>query len=154
MSRRLAHTNGTPHRIAVTYLENDKDEILVQVRMSGRLDHSSAGHVDPGESYLETAKRELKEELGIEGENLISIGKGRSEEKSPISEHNPEPIHLVHVFEVFACKSEPKDLAKDEVKKVYWARPGNIIKEMKESPEKFTGGFMESIKVYLNWKGK
>jgi len=54
MSRAEAHKNGIPHRIAVIYVENQKGEILVQVRMTGRLDHSSAGHVDPGEEYIDT----------------------------------------------------------------------------------------------------
>jgi len=49
VSREAAHTNGTPHRIAVVYVVNPAGGILVQVRMDGRLDHSSAGHVDPGE---------------------------------------------------------------------------------------------------------
>ena len=117
MLRSEAHKNGTPHRIAVIYVENDKGEILVQIRMSGTLDHSSAGHVDPGESYLQTAQRELKEELGIENVELVSIGKDRSDERN---QKDVKSEHVIHVFEVFLCKAQPKNLSEEEVKGVYW----------------------------------
>jgi isopentenyldiphosphate isomerase len=47
MLRSEAHKTGTPHRIVVTYVENNRDQVIVQVRKDGSLDHSSAGHVDP-----------------------------------------------------------------------------------------------------------
>jgi isopentenyldiphosphate isomerase len=145
MSKKEAHQNGTPHRIAVVYLENDKGEILVQVRMSGNLDHSSAGHVDPGETYLEAAKRELKEELGIEDVQLTEVGKGRSDEI-----YSNDGGHRVHVFRIYKCKAEPIQFQKDEVQGVYWADPKQILKEMDSDPSlKFCGGFRESLKIYL-----
>ncbi|MDP3697036.1 MAG: NUDIX domain-containing protein [Candidatus Taylorbacteria bacterium] len=55
-----AHQEGLLHRISVVYLTNDKNQILIQKRDDGRLDHSSAGHVDAGEPYPEAAKRELE----------------------------------------------------------------------------------------------
>ncbi len=155
MPRAEAHANGTPHRIAVVYLENDKDEVLVQVRMSGTFDHSSAGHVDPGETYLQTALREVKEELGIENIDLLSAGKGISDEKARKERNdNGVPEHRVHVFEVFVCRADPKNLAADEVKSVYWAQPKDILEDMKKNPEKYTGGFTSSLQVYLAWKNK
>jgi isopentenyldiphosphate isomerase len=145
MPKDEAHKNGTPHRIAVVYLENDKGEILVQVRMSGSLDHSSAGHVDPEESYLEAAKRELKEELGVVGVELEQVGSGRSNEV-----YSSDEGHRVHVFQVFKCTANPVKLQEDEVQNVYWADPKKVLKEMTEDKSlKYCGGFRESLKIYL-----
>lgn len=149
MPRAEAHKNGAPHRIAVVYIENEKGQILIQVRMSGGLDHSSAGHVDPGETYLAAALRELKEELDIKKVKLVSIGKGISNE---VKQDTDE--HRVHVFEVFVCKANPGKLNTKEVKDVYWANPDDILQEMKDSPEdkRFTGGFRASLPIYLKYK--
>lgn len=149
MSRAEAHKNGTPHRIAVIYVENPKGEILVQVRMTGRLDHSSAGHVDPGEEYIDTAKRELKEELGMKDIELNLVGHG-------VSEENVSGVdgHRVHVMQIFSCVGGPGELQKEEVRDVYWANPKEVFKEMVENPTdmKFSGGFRVSLPIYLESK--
>jgi isopentenyl-diphosphate delta-isomerase len=149
MPRQQAHETGVPHRIAVVYVENQKGEILVQIRATGRLDHSSAGHVDPGESYLTAAQRELEEELGIRNAELVSIGKGRSEEiAADLGEHR------VHVFEAFKCCAEPGVLHPEEVQGVYWAKPEDILEEMKaDTKNKFTQSFKESLAIYLAQRG-
>jgi isopentenyl-diphosphate Delta-isomerase len=153
MPRAEAHSNGTPHRISIVYLENRKDEILVQVRASGFLDHSSAGHVDPGETYYETAVRELREELGVTEANLVSIGKGNSQEKSKKERHEDGVLeHRVHFFEIFACRAEPGRLAPEEVKEVYWAKAEEVFNDMKSNPLKYSGGFHASLPIYLKWK--
>src|SRR6185312_5213221 len=111
MSRSEAHANGRPHRIAIVYVENDRGEFLVQVRVGGTLDHSVGGHVDPGESYEATAIRELEEELGIKNQKLVLVGKGRSEEFGRKDRNDDGKLeHRVHVFEIFRCKADPKEL--------------------------------------------
>lgn len=146
MPRAEAHKNGTPHRIAVIYVENLKGEILVQVRMTGRLDHSSAGHVDPGEEYIDTARRELKEELGMNNVEINLVGHG-------VSEENVSGVdgHRVHVMQIFSCIGEPGKLQEEEVRDVYWANPKEVLKEMMEKPNdmKFSGGFRVSLPIYL-----
>jgi isopentenyl-diphosphate delta-isomerase len=149
MLRAEAHKNGTPHRIAVVYVENSKGEVLVQVRMTGRLDHSSAGHVDPGEEYIDAAKRELKEELGMDNIEINFVGHGVSEEIIPdMGEHR------VHVMQIFSCIGKPGELQKEEVRDVYWANPKEVLKEMTENPTdiKFSGGFRVSLPIYLATK--
>lgn len=149
ISRAEAHEKGIPHRIAVIYVENLKGEILVQVRMTGRLDHSSAGHVDPGEEYIDTAKRELKEELGMENIELNLVGYGVSKENVSGIDGN-----RVHVMQIFSCVGEPRELQKDEVRSVYWTDPKEVFKEMTENPTdmKFSGGFRVSLLIYLATK--
>lgn len=144
MPKKEAHKNGTPHRVAVIYVENEKGEILVQHRTDGYLDHSSAGHVDPGESYVEAAKRELKEELGIEKVELKYIGHSRTwNEKYP-------GVKVSHVFDIFCCVAEYTELQEDEVQDVYWADPNEILVEIQRDRGKFCNGFVESLKVYLS----
>jgi isopentenyldiphosphate isomerase len=151
MPREIAHINGTPHRIAVVYVVNPAGKILVQVRMDGGLDHSSAGHVDPGEEYIDTAKRELKEELGMDNVDFDIVGHGISEEILPDKNE-----HRIHVMQIFSCTGEPGELQKDEVRRVYWADPEKILLEMKEEMEnvKFAGGFRTSLPIYLAAKSQ
>ena len=144
MPKSEAHKNGTLHRIAVIYVENTNGEILVQNRVDGYLDHSSAGHVDPGESYEEAAKRELGEELGIKDVELKYIGHGRT-----LREKYPGSV-VSHAFDIFSCMAEPGDLQVDEVKSVHWADPLKILGEMQKDKSRFCGGFIESLKIYLS----
>jgi isopentenyldiphosphate isomerase len=69
--------HGNPslmHRVVHVLVFNRKGELLLQKRSMdkdvapGRWDTSVGGHVDPGESLEEAAKRELQEELGFTAE--------------------------------------------------------------------------------------
>ncbi|MCY0977456.1 isopentenyl-diphosphate Delta-isomerase [Chryseobacterium wangxinyae] len=74
MEKQQAHINGLLHRAFSVFLFNDKGEMLLQKRASGKY-HSPnqwtnavCSHPRDGESYIEGANRRLKEELGIETE--------------------------------------------------------------------------------------
>jgi 16S rRNA (adenine1518-N6/adenine1519-N6)-dimethyltransferase len=73
-TRSEIHQRGLTHRAVHIFLFNSAGDIYVQRRSAikdrfpRRLDSSAAGHVDPGESYEQSARRELKEELGIEAD--------------------------------------------------------------------------------------
>lgn len=138
-----AHRDGTPHQIAVVYVVNDKGEILIQVRTDGYFDHSAAGHVDPGESYEEAAARELSEELGINEVILEYVGHGRTRNEK----YGTKVVS--HVFDIFKCTAKPGDLQRSEVKGVYWAKPSVVLEDMEDTPSKYCGGFIESLKIYL-----
>ncbi len=70
-TRAEIHRLGLLHRAVHIFIFNKSGDIYVQRRSSSKdrhpskLDSSAAGHVDPGESYQQTAVRELEEELGI-----------------------------------------------------------------------------------------
>ena len=74
VSRKEAHEKGIPHRTAHIWVARKTDagyQVLLQKRSAekesfpGMFDTSSAGHIQAGDDPLESAKRELNEELGI-----------------------------------------------------------------------------------------
>lgn len=64
----------TQKRSAVVLVFNQSGEMALQLRAKSddkyplHWDFSAAGGIDPGEEPIEAAKRELKEELGVEAE--------------------------------------------------------------------------------------
>lgn len=66
------HARGLMHRAVHILVFNGEDELFLQKRslskdeQPGKWDSSAAGHVDSGEDYLECARREIGEELGID----------------------------------------------------------------------------------------
>ena len=77
VSRTKAHEEGIPHRTAHIWVVrevNGEAQVLLQKRalnkdsFPGRYDTSSAGHIQAGDEPLESAIRELSEELGIQAE--------------------------------------------------------------------------------------
>jgi isopentenyl-diphosphate delta-isomerase type 1 len=79
-----SEVHGNPdliHRVIHILLFNSKGELFLQKRsmskdiQPGKWDTSVGGHLDSGESYEEAALREMKEELGIEADNLTFIHK-------------------------------------------------------------------------------
>ncbi len=74
-SRRLCHGNPTllHHTSHVIVIHPDRGHLLLQKRslskdiQPGKWDTAVGGHLDPGEDYLNGARRELAEELGITG---------------------------------------------------------------------------------------
>ena len=67
-----AHEDGNFHRKAYVWIMNDKKELLLQKRSATKKSHpnfwdiSGVGHIRAGETVIEGAIRELKEELGVE----------------------------------------------------------------------------------------
>ncbi len=66
-----AHRKGLIHKGVCVWIMNSKNEILLQTRNShvkfpNMMDISFSGHIKAGESSLEAAIREGKEELGID----------------------------------------------------------------------------------------
>jgi isopentenyldiphosphate isomerase len=80
-TRAEIHARGLMHRAVHIFVFNRQGEIYIQRRSvtkdrhPSKLDSSAAGHVDPGETYGESAVRELAEELGIRDalEEILSV---------------------------------------------------------------------------------
>jgi isopentenyldiphosphate isomerase len=72
--REVAHRHGIRHRTSHVWLlriHNGKTQVLLQKRSlnkdsyPGCYDISSAGHIPSGDGFLQSALRELEEELGV-----------------------------------------------------------------------------------------
>ena len=69
-----AHDDGDYHRTAHVWLINEKLELLLQRRSPRKAsfpnywDISAAGHIRSGETVIQGAIRELKEELGVDSQ--------------------------------------------------------------------------------------
>ena len=69
--RGVIHARRLMHRSAQVLVFNSKGEMFLQKRSAhkdefpGLWDSSAAGHLDAGEDYIDCARRELAEELGI-----------------------------------------------------------------------------------------
>lgn len=131
--RTQVHTDGdihgTSHVWLVRYKENGKFDILLQKRAAtkdayaGCYDISSAGHIPAGQDYLESAVRELKEELGIEAEpsklKFIGMHDGVMEavfDGKPFKNHE---LSAVYIYDEPVKDSDFK-LQKEEVESVLW----------------------------------
>lgn len=64
--------------VAIIYIENDNDEFLIQKtsRQKGGIYSSTGGHVNHNEEPIDTIKREVEEELGIDisDDDIIDLG--------------------------------------------------------------------------------
>ena len=148
MEKQQAHINGLLHRAFSVFLFNSNGEMLLQKRASGKY-HSPlkwtnavCSHPRSEETYLEGAKRRVKEELGIDVElsekfNFIykaDVGNG-------LWEHE-----LDHVFT--GTFEGEFYLNKDEVEEVRYIYLENLNKEISESPDHFTEWFKIILEEY------
>lgn len=148
MEKQQAHVNGLLHRAFSVFLFNAKGEMLLQKRAAGkyhspnRWTNAVCSHPRDGESYLEAAKRRMKEELGIEAELTekfsfiykANVGGG-------LWEHE-----LDHVF-VGTYDDEFK-LNPNEVAEVRYISMAELDKEISRNPEHFTEWFKIILEEY------
>ena len=71
-------TDGEHIAVAIIYIENDNNEFLIQKtsKQKGGNYSSTGGHVNHNEEPIDTIKREVKEELGIDisKDNIVDLG--------------------------------------------------------------------------------
>ena len=103
VTREQAHTEGIPHRTAHIWILRKKEgriQVLLQKRSKnkdsfpGMFDTSSAGHIQAGDEPLESALRELEEELGIHA--------------------TPEQLHFAGTFPISFAKEFHGKMFRDE----------------------------------------
>lgn len=128
--RSEVHANKLLHRAVHILVFNSKGEIFLQKRSMqkdqcpGMWGTSSAGHVDSGEEYDHAARREFREELGIEAPELQRLFK-----VAPSRETGYE-----HLW-VYSCHAEgPFTLDKEEIDYGEWVMPAELDSRLKSDP--------------------
>ena len=163
ISRDAAHTDGILHRTAHVWVVRKTDQgydILLQKRSEekdsfpGLYDTSSAGHIPADEEPLESALRELKEELGITAteDQLHYAGSFRIQYEKEFHGRmfRDNEVTWVYVYEKSVEISSLK-LQESEVSEVRWFDLDEVWNEIRTDRSRFcvpTGG-LNVLREYL-----
>lgn len=140
-----ARKNGQIHRIVRVLFHDGKGNILLQKRhpkahdSPSKWDFSAAGHVDEGEDYDTAARRETKEELGLDNIALQPIFKFYAERISGTN-------RIRRFNEVFLAKVEDHKLVHPDLTElggVEWFTKSQITEMIRNNPDQFTTGLKE-----------
>lgn len=166
VERSEAHAKGICHRTAHIWIakkENGRYKVLLQKRsmdkdsFPGRYDTSSAGHIQAGDEPMESALRELGEELGInaEYEDLDFAGTFRIQYEKEFHGKMFRDNEVAFVF-VYQKQVDIADLTiqKEELDGVSWFDLEETYEACKNHDQKFCVpiGGLETVRKYLNEK--
>lgn len=165
--RSLVHRDGDLHGTVHIWLARKNPfgrwEILLQKRSDqkdsfpGCYDISSAGHIPAGEGFLDSAMRELKEELGIcaDPEELCFVGMHRARYEGEFhgKPWNNDELSAVYVLYRDIDTSEMQ-IQREELSGVRWMEYENCLENL-HNPKFPNCIFEDELKmlgVYLNGK--
>lgn len=167
VSRAQAHEEGIRHRTAHIWVVRDnmgKPEVLLQKRalnkdsFPGRYDTSSAGHIQAGDEPLESAIRELSEELGIKAnkDDLEFVGTFpiQYEKEFHGKMFKDNEIAFVYVYQKDVDINK-LSIQKEELDSVEWFNLEKVYKACQPPrDEKFCVpmGGLEIVRKYVNEK--
>lgn len=138
--RGVIHFHKFRHRAVHILIYNRAGQVFLQRRAKtkdtfpDRWDSSCSGHVDTGEDYLESALRELKEELGIMGVGAEFI--------TPLFKIDACPQTGSEFVWVYRAQHEgPFTLNPDEISRGEFFDAKEVSRLISASPEQFAPAF-------------
>lgn len=141
--RSEVHARKWLHRAVHVFLFNSRGELLLQMRTPTKDEYpncytsSASGHVSAGETYDETAPRELQEELGV------TVELTRLTKIAGTPENACEHAVLYRGFSDEKLTPDPEEVAYVE------SLPLEKIDQLvKETPELFTPPFVQLYQWY------
>ena len=146
-TRQECHQKGLLHRAVHVLIFNSGGELLLQQRSlkmdtaPGYWTGSATGHVKSGDDYLETAHRELGEDLGIKID-LHALGK--------VACLLPEHMQMVKFFS--GIHNGPFKIDLKELEKVEFVKIGKIKRDIRLTTRKFTPAFLEVFRKFCEVK--
>ncbi len=141
--RSQVHANNLLHRAVHVLIFNSKGEVFLQLRSRSkdryplRWDSSAAGHVTEGETYDQTALRELEEELGIQTA-LKQVA------KLPASDRTDSEFIGLY-FGSYDGEIRPNAA---EIEAGRFLQPALVDEWVKARPDDFASGFLECWKIW------
>ena len=138
------------YRIARIILKDETGRILIQRRSlskktsPNKWTDSASGHVETGETYEDAIRRETKEEIGIELDDIIYLGEVATKHK-----HNDTDLTILNgVFKGQISSQVKLILDPIEVSDVQWTDLDAIKSQIAEKPDDFSPGFKKIIQLY------
>ena len=145
-TKQEAWQKGLWHRVVRIMLDDGKGSILLQHRSPTKdiypncWDNSSAGHVDAGETYIDAAYRELREELGLTGVQLEALGSYRDEH----TWHGHQMKRFVQVYTA-TIQTTPKGNEPNNIDAVQWFSIADAQQLVWDHPDQVTDGLRQVI---------
>lgn len=140
---------GLKHRTVRVMVEDEKGMILIQRRSldmkiyPGFWDNSAAGHVDKGMTYLDAARQEVTEELGIADPELEEIGYFyASNEYAGYKMNNFSRVYRLRVHH------QPIMFEPEEVREVKWVTSDELCQLVAQHPDRVGFGLREVADRY------
>jgi isopentenyldiphosphate isomerase len=145
--RAEVHARGLLHRAVHVLVFNARGEVFLQKRslkkdrQPGVWDSSSSGHVDSGETYDQTAVRELREEIGL----TVAAPPQRLFKLDACEATDAEFVWI------YRCESEgPFTLHPEEIETGGWFAPEAVTKWISDRPQDFAPAF---VLIWKNYRG-
>ena len=138
-TRARVHDAGHFHRSSHIVLFNSKGQVFVQLRSmskdsgAGLWDTSAAGHVESGETYLDCAVRELREELGIE------VAASALQQVATLQPQVRNGLEFTYVFTVIC--DQVLQLQAEEIDDGRWLSPSDLQMWIDSAGAEFTEVF-------------
>ena len=142
-----AYRQGKILRVSNVVIINSAGQLLLQLRgpnvmAPGLWQEAALGHVDWGDSYEETAQKELLEEVGVEGLELKEIGYFYKEEVTKYG--TAKRFHKI--FQGF-YDGELKP--NDEVADMKWIDLDTLKAQVSQHPEDFTPALGQILELIV-----
>lgn len=161
--RSKVHEDGDLHATAHVWIvrrrEDGKFDLLLQKRSAckdadpGCYDISSAGHLPAGQNFMESALRELEEELGIMAEpgDLEFIGThiGYAEAEFYGKAFRNHEISKVYIYQKPVNRKD-LFLQKEEVESVTWMDFDECVRHVREEDPEFCI-FPDELEMLRKW---
>ena len=149
------HRRGLRHRVAAVLLQAEDGKYLIptasQIKAeAGLLYHSAAGHVLSGESYVDSALRELLEETDFSADRLEYLGAFWFEKEYP-SRKEKESFHVYRA--IYRRAMGPVKLNEEQVNE-QWLSEQELADIYRDKRERLSAPLLMTCKHILGFESE